>query len=115
MFLTAWVEAMKRVQKEMESNLQLLCLRTSYLNIRPNLLGHKTSNETCQCPFLKFEQHTFRCYIRLCPDQSSYNRRLILFFFLKGGRGVLVSGTSLTNGLTQIDHDTKKVGAEKNG
>ena len=31
-------------------------------------------------------------------------------FFL---RGVLVSGTSLTNGLIQTDYDTKKVGAEK--
>ena len=26
---------------------------------------------------------------------------------------MLVSGTSLTNGLIQTDHDTKKVGAEK--
>ena len=26
---------------------------------------------------------------------------------------MLVSGTSLTNGLRQTDHDTKKVGAEK--
>ena len=30
-----------------------------------------------------------------------------------GGKGGLVSGTSLTNGLIQTDHDTKKVGPEK--
>ena len=34
-------------------------------------------------------------------------------FFFKEGRGVLVLGTSLTNSLIQTDHDTKKVGAEK--
>ena len=36
-------------------------------------------------------------------------------FFLKGGVGgvAMVSGTSLTNGLIQSDHDTKQVGAEK--
>ena len=35
------------------------------------------------------------------------------FFLINEGRGVLISGTSLTNGLIQTDHDTKKVGAEK--
>ena len=30
------------------------------------------------------------------------------FFFWKGGRGMLVLGTSLTNGLIQTDHDIKK-------
>ena len=34
--------------------------------------------------------------------------------FFKWRTGVLVSGTSLTNGLIQTDHDTKKVWAEKN-
>ena len=30
------------------------------------------------------------------------------FFFFLEGRGLLVSGTSLTKGLIQTDHDTKK-------
>ena len=36
-----------------------------------------------------------------------------LFFVFKWRRGVLVSGTSLTNGLIQTDHDTKKVGQKR--
>ena len=34
-------------------------------------------------------------------------------FFFKRVEGVLVSGTSSTNSLIQIEHDTKQVGAEK--
>ena len=46
-------------------------------------------------------------------EWSGYRGGQFFFFFLKWRRGVLVSGTSLTNGLIQTDHDTKKVGAEK--
>ena len=55
--------------------------------------------------YLQFQE----CQISL----KCYSSFFFFFFFFKVEEGVLVSGTSLTNGLIQTDHDTKKVGAEK--
>ena len=56
-----------------------------------------------------------RLQLLIQPWICAPDSHLFIYLFLKWRRGVLVSGASLTNGLIQTDHDTKKFGQKRMG